>query len=211
VNLLCVFWICAQASLGYTFAAPPPDGTWWESGQPHEFHMKSKAWEVGIGGRVNSWSRWSLEYADLGVQNVSSTACAAAEPACTSGKQPMSHWYAHQHPRGVWTAWEPHLWGPLSAKLGGGLLRPVESTVDIPDWIGCLKVCGAQPISVDSGSRWHPSYIAGLILTKGPFDLVIANRFLYIPNKTLVHNGATVHEYTNLSKSAWTFTMRWRL
>ena len=210
MNFLCVLEVCLQASIGYTFATAPPDGTWWESGQPHEFHLRSREWEVGIGGRLNSWSRWSLDYADLGVQTSSATACAANEPACTTGGQPMSHWYAHQHPRGVWAAWEPHLWGPFSAKLGGGVLRPVENTVDIPDWYGCLTFCGFHALSVDSGTRWHPSYVAGLIGSYGRADLIIANRFLYIPNANFVHNNVRVQEYTNLSKSAWTLSARWR-
>ena len=215
MNLLCLLSICLQASLGYAVTTPPPDGTWWESGQPHQWDLKSKMWDVGIGGSLPKlWgieSRWAVEYANLGVQTSEATACSANEPKCTSGAQAMSHWSGRQHPRGAWASWEPHIWGPISAKIGGGMLQPTEFTMEVPDWIGCLKTCGPQSVAVDSGKRWHPSYILGAIASYGPADFIVANRFLYIPNASLVHSGVRVQEYTNLSKSAWTFSVRWRL
>jgi hypothetical protein len=225
--LLCLIALCGldlDVTGGIAYANKPAAGTWWQPPYPAIFHLgPSHVWGAGVGGEfprlLGIRSRWSVEYADLGVQSSAAVACAAVDGSVCPSPHPLSHWYGEQHPHGVWAAWEPTLWGPLFAKIGGGYFND-RFTMRVPDFVYQDAQGAYHQISAEAGSNvaWHPGYIAGLGVRWRFLDAIVSNRYIHTPN---LNNGsgafvrANVFRFDggfeNLSHSAWTFTLRARL
>jgi len=186
---------------GMSHARAPSDGTWWQSPLPHSFHMYSPIIGIGVGGNINSWSRWHASYEDLGVQSTQAIACPGNEPICINGTYPYSHWYGTQHPHMVTVTWEPQ-YGNLLGQIGLTYFN-TRFRVTTPDWYS--PSTGVVPESAGNVA-WHPGFIVGAGYRFKDADLVLSYRYIQEKDK----GEGWGNQYANLSHDTVTLTLRWR-
>ena len=170
--------------VGLSFQTQPENGTWYDLQYGFtKFRQLNYAAGVGLRG-----DNWAVEYQDLGNEFSEYT------------DQNSFHFDGHQHPRGVWAVWEPHIGDSWYARAGLGVDKPNFN----------MRISGipnTEPFSVGN-NHVAPSYlVGGGFRVREHVDAVFDVRYVYASVKGA--QNPALSNFPNLGKFAASLQVRY--
>lgn len=197
-----------EVGIGLTSFGQAYNGTWYQDGYPHDLHLKSQSFKLGITESVGRW-RWHAGLEWLGRYSSTAEAVASDYAYTNNTPYPVSHWVGKGQVYGMYLSAGPQF------QLAGLTVHPLFGfyryrptwEMSIPDWVPCQDgadgpACAPgspRPLMVRTARETRTTPIVGLSVGRDRWSMDLTVRRANANSLPTITTGPT-----------WNVGLSWR-